>query len=115
MLVFHQARRQHDAGPDAPDDPRQFDGVSGADFQVRVAVEFEKFDRGAQQRGGFFGLGGALLRRAVAAGFAARADDKMRLASGPGFLRDHAAAAEFDVVGMRAEGQQRREVQGISV
>ena len=67
MLVFDQARREHDAGPHAADDARQFDGVSGADFQMRVAVQFDEFNRCAQQRGGFFRLGDALLRRAVSA------------------------------------------------
>ncbi len=85
MLIFNQARRKHDAGADAPDDFRQFDGVRGADFQMRVAVEFEKFNRGAEQRGGFFCFGGALFGRAVATGFAARADDKMDRAAGAVF------------------------------
>ena len=63
----------------------EFDGVSGADFQMRIAVEFDKFNRGAEQRRGFFRFGDSLLRRAMSAGFAARTNDKMRLASGAGF------------------------------
>ena len=83
--------------------------VGGADLQVRVAVEFDEFDRRTQQRGGSFRASPNALRgRAVSAGFAARADDEVRRAAGAGFARDHAAAAEFDVVGMRAKGQQRR-------
>ncbi len=48
MLVFDQARRQHDAGPHAPNDAGQFDGVGGADFEMRIAVQFDKFNRCAE-------------------------------------------------------------------
>ena len=113
MLVFDQTRREHDAGTNPPDDSRQFDGVSGANFQMRVAIQFDKFNRCAEKRGGFFRLGRPLFRRAVRSGFAARADDKMRLAPGACFAGDDAAAAEFDVVGMRAKGQQRRKFRGV--
>ncbi len=115
MLVFNDAGRQHDGRADAPDDFCQLDGVGGAHFQMRVAIEFKKFKSGAEQRGGFFGLGDALFGRAVTAGFAARADDKMCRAAGARFLRDDAATAEFDVVRMRAKSEQRRAVQGSSV
>ena len=85
MLVFDQTRREHDAGPHAPDDFCQFDGVSGANFQMRIAVQFDEFNRCAEQRGGFFCLGRALFGRAVRAGFAARTNDKMRFAAGTAF------------------------------
>ena len=65
MLIFNDAGRQHHAGADAPDDSGQLEGVGGANFQMRVAIEFKKFKGGAQQRGGFFGLGDALFGRAV--------------------------------------------------
>ena len=86
--------------------------MSRANFQMCVAIKFEKFNRGPEQRGGFFCLGGPLFRCAVGAGFATRANDEMRFAPGLGFARDNAAAAEFDVVGMRAKGQQRRASSG---
>ena len=87
-----------------------------ADFQMRIAVEFDEFNRRAQQRGGFFRLGHPLRRRAVGSGFAARTNDKVRRATGAGFFGDDTAAPEFDVVGMRAKGQQRARLQdGISV
>ena len=77
----------------------------------RIAVEFDEFDRRAQERRRLFGLGGSLRRRAVGRRFAARTDDEVSLPAGPRFLRDDAAAAEFDVVGVRAKGQQRARVQ----
>ena len=46
-------------------------------------------------------------------GFAARTNDKMHFASGMRFARDDAAAAKFDVVGMRAKGQQGRKFRGV--
>ncbi len=80
---------------------------------MRVAFEFKKLDRRAQKPGRLRGFGGPLFGRAVSPGFAARTDGQVRLATGAGLARDHAAAAEFDVVGMRAEGQQRREFKGV--
>ena len=73
-----------------------------------VAVEFNEFHRRTQNRRRLFRLGHPLRRFAVRCSFAARANDKMRRAAGAGFFRNDATAAEFDVVGMRAEGQQRR-------
>jgi len=80
-------------------------GVGGANFQMRIPVQFDKLNRRAKERGGFFCLGHALRRRAMSPGFAARANDKMRRATSAGFFRDDAAAPELDVVGMRAEDQ----------
>ena len=109
MLVFNQTWREHDTRTNTTNHFRQPDGVRGANFQMRVAVQFEKFDRGAEQRGGFFRFGSPLFWSSVRAGFAARTHDKMGLAAGQGFPRDDPAAAEFDVVGMRAKRQQRLE------
>ena len=80
---------------------------------MRIAVEFEEFDRRAQQGGGFFRLGSALFRRAMRTGFAAGTNDKMRLASGGGFAGNDPAATEFDVVGMRAKNEQGRKFREI--
>ena len=96
------------SGLHAADDARQFDGVGGANFKMRITVQFDKLNRCAEKCGGFFCLGNALCGRAMSPGFTARANDKMRRATGEGFFRDDAAASKFDVVGMRAEGQQRR-------
>ena len=65
MLIFDQARREHDARPHAADDARQFDCVSRANFKMRIAVQFDEFNCCAQKRGGFFRLGHPLFRRAV--------------------------------------------------
>src|SRR5665213_4272199 len=85
MLVFNQTRREYDTWANAPQNFRQFNGVRGANFQMRITVEFEKFNRGTEQRGGFFRLGGAQFWRAISSSFAARADDKMGFAPGLGF------------------------------
>jgi hypothetical protein len=82
--------------------------VSGANFQTSITVKFDKFDRRTQQSGGFFRFSDSLFRGTVSSGFAARANDKMHFASGMRFARDHATAAKFNVVGMRAKGQQWR-------
>ncbi len=76
----------------------QLDRVSRPDFQMSVAIQFDELNRRAEERGGFFRFCDALVRRAVRAGFAARADDEMRRAAAARFPRDHAAAAELDVV-----------------
>ena len=77
--------------------------------EVGVAVEFEELERRAEQRRGPLGLrqsarSGVPWRRRLAA----RADDQVRRPPGAGLQHDDAAAAELDVVGMGAEGQQRR-------
>ena len=116
VLVLDEARRQHDGRPDPPEDARQLDRVGGADFQMGIAVEFEELERRTEQRGGPLGLERPLGGRAVRRRLAARADDQVRRPAGAGLPRDDAAAAEFDVVGVRAEGQQRRTLrQGGSV
>ena len=66
-------------------DSCQFDRMSGANFQMRIAVKFDEFNGCAQQPGGFFRFSDALFGRAVRSGFAARANDKMRFASGASF------------------------------
>src|ERR1017187_5752786 len=104
VLVFNQTWRKHDARSHAAKDASQFDGVSGADFEVGIAIEFDEFNRRAEERGGFFCLGHSWVGRAVSSGFAARANDKVRRASGASLPRNHPAAREFNVVGMCAEG-----------
>ena len=62
--------------------------------------------------GRFLGFGRSLCGRAVSRRLR-RASRRRNAPRGRrGLARDHAAAAEFDVVGMRAEGQQAAQVQG---
>ena len=91
------------------------DGVSGAKFQMGITVKFDEFNRCAQKAAAFFASAIRCFGCAMRSSFAARANDKMRFASGASFVRDDAAAAKLDVVGMRAKGQQRRNVQRSSV
>ncbi len=112
MLVFRETGRQDDVRPDAADDSGQANGVRAFDFQLRVAVEFSPFQRCTQQRRGIFRFCRALLGGAPGAGFAARTYDQMGASAGLGFQRDHAAAAEFDVVRVRAKRQERRRFSG---
>ena len=71
VLVLLETGRKNDAGPHAADDARQLEGVGGFHFEVSIAVELDEFNRGAEQLGGLFRLGGTLLRRAVGASLAA--------------------------------------------
>ena len=95
-------------GPRAADQAGKLDGVGGAHFQMRVAVQLDEFKGSAEEGGGFFRLGRPLRGRAARAGFAARAEDKMGGPAGAGLAGDDAAAGKFDVVGMRAKGEERR-------
>lgn len=109
MLIFTQARRQHDAWTHTADDARQFNCVGSANFKVCVSVQFDKLNRCTKKCGGFSRLGNPLLGCAEGCGFTARTNDKVRRAAGMGFFCNDAAASELDIVGMRAKGQQWRE------
>ena len=108
MLVFHEAWREHNAGPQASNDACQLDRMSGANFKVRVTIQFDKFKRSAQEPGRPICLEHPLSRCAVGPGFAARTDDKVSGATSAGFLRNDAPATEFDIIGMRGKSQQRQ-------
>ena len=108
MLIFDQTWGEHRAWTNAADNFRQFNGVSGAKFQMSITVQFDEFNRRTEQSGGFFRFSDSLFGRTISSSFAARANDKMRFASGMCFARNDAAAAKFNVVGMRAKGQQWR-------
>ena len=69
VLIFNQTRGEHDAGPDAPDEPGQLDDVSCANFKVGIATEFAELDGRAQNRRRAFCLGDSLSGRAVRGGF----------------------------------------------
>ena len=73
------------------------------DLKVRVAAHFEEVDLCAEDLGGAAGLRFALVRRAVAPRFAARTDAERDLAPARRFREQDAAAAELDVVRMRAD------------
>ena len=111
MLIVHKRRGKHDARPHAPQDAGELDGMGSADFEMGIAVEFDEFDRGAEQGRGASGFDVRLLGRAVAARFAARADDEMGGPAGARFVGDHAAAPELDVVRVGAEGQRAARAQ----
>ena len=114
MLVLGQAGREHDAGLQS----RRMMAASlmawaeRGTLQMRVAIELDKLNRRAQQCRGIFGLADSLLWRAVSSRFAARTDDKMNFAPTRRFHGDDTAAPEFNVVGMRAEHEERREFSG---
>jgi len=71
---------------------------------MSIAVQLDEFNRRTQQSSSFFGFGNALFGGTVSAGLTARTNDEMHFASGLRFTGDHATAAEFNVVGMRAKG-----------
>src|SRR5271157_583582 len=104
MLIFNQTRGEHCAWTNTADNSRQFSCVSGAKFQMSIAVKFDEFNRCTQQASGFFRFSYSFSGCAMRSGFAARTNDKMHFASGMRFARDDAAAAKFDVVGMRSKG-----------
>ena len=52
MLVLHEARGENDARPHPAQNAGQRDGMGRPDFEVGVAVEFEEFDRRAEERRG---------------------------------------------------------------
>ena len=98
------------AGRTPADHAGQADRVRGLLLEVGVAVELDELQRTRRAaRAPAWHSSQSLLRRAVGGRLAARADDQVRPAR-PARVsqRDDAAAAELDVVGMRAEGQQRR-------
>ena len=82
VLVLDEARRQDDRRPDPPEHARQPDRVRGADFQVRIAVQLDEFERRAEQRGSPLGLGVPLGGRAVRRRLAPRADNQVRRPAG---------------------------------
>ena len=77
-----------------------------------VTAEVDELEGGAEESGGFFRLGGAHGGGAVGAGFPAGADDEMNGPAGGGLQGDDPAGAEFDVVGMGTEGEERRKRSG---
>ena len=77
-----------------------------------VAAEVDELEGDAEEGGGLFGFGGAHGGGAVGAGFAAGADHEMNGPAGGGLKGDDPAGAEFDVVGVGTEGEERRKQSG---
>ena len=109
VLIFHQARREHDARPHAPENTGHANGVRNADIKMGIAAEIDKLQRRTEERRGLFRLGDPLRGCAMGGRFAARAHNKVRLTAGADLTRDNAAAPELDIIGMCPKSQQRRE------
>ena len=105
MLIRDQAWREDNTGTLTPQNPGQFNGVGGFDFEMSVSIQFDKLQTSTQQRGRPFSLRHTLSRRAVAGGFTTRADYKVRGASRLRFLRDDPATPKLDIIRMRPKGQ----------
>src|SRR5271156_2540886 len=106
MLIVNQTRGQHSARTKTADNPRQFNCVNGAKFQLSITIELDEFNRCAQQSSGFFCLSYSLSGCAMSSSLTARTNDKMHFAPGTRFAGDDAAAPKFNIVGVCAKGQQ---------
>jgi hypothetical protein len=104
MLIFHRSWGKHFGRTNPADNFCQPNRVNGSKLQMSITVKLDEFNRRAQQSSGFFGFSDPLFRGTVSASFTARTNDEVHFASGMRFARDHATAAEFDVVGMRTKG-----------
>ncbi len=107
VLIFDQGRREHQRRAMTAEQSREAQRVRGADLEAGVSVELDKFERGAEQRSGAFGLGDALGGSAVAAGLATRADDEVGRAAGACFEGDNGADSKLDVIGVGSENEER--------
>ena len=112
MLVLGGARGENDARPHPAQNAGQRDGMGRPDFEVGVSIEFNEFDRRAEECRGSPRFSYALLGLAMRSRFAARAHDEMRRTPYKRLLRDHPAATELDVIWMCAEGQHSQGVRG---
>src|SRR4051794_36464724 len=108
MLVLGEARGENDARPHPAQNAGQRNGMGRPDFEMGVSIEFDEFDRRAEERCGSPRFSHALLGLAVRPRSAARAHDKMRRPPSKRLLRDPPAATELDVIWMCAEGQHSR-------
>src|ERR1051326_7384196 len=107
MLVLHEAWREDESRTNPANDRGEFDGVRGADLEMRITVELEELDRDAENFRCLLRFNDALLRSAVRASLAMRTHDEVHCAASACLACDHAAAAELDVVGMSAESEDR--------
>ena len=107
MLIFNDAGRQHDFRPEAPDDFGQLEGVGGAHLQMGVAIEFENSTVAPSSAAA---LSASETRCLGVPWLPASPREQMtKWTARPARVSraTTAATAEFEVVGMRAEGQQR--------
>lgn len=110
VLILNGCGSKHDAGPDSADDSRELDRVDRFDLQMRITIQFDKLDRRAKDRRGGMGFLQSLIRRSVRARFTLGADDEMNRTTRIRLARDHTAAAELDIIRMRAKYQDRRQI-----
>jgi len=110
VLVFNDTGSKDNSRPHSPHDSSKLDRVDRFDFQVSIAIELYPFQRSPKQSGGPLRFGNSLFRRSMRAGFALRTNDKMCRASQMNLLGHDSSAREFDVVGVRAKGEQRQQV-----
>src|SRR5579885_3664100 len=84
--------------------------MGGTDFEMCIAIKFEKFVSSFENGGGVLRLGPALFWFAGAARLAFRTNDKVdRAVVGLRLIGNNTTTAEFDVVWMGAKGEQRLE------
>ena len=104
MLIVDWTRGQHDVRTNTADSSRQLNRVRGAKFQLSITIKLDEFNRCTEQFSGFFGFSGSLSGCPMSSSLAARTNNKMHFAPGLRLAGDDAAAAKFNVVGMRAKG-----------
>ena len=110
VLILDETGRKKDLRPKSPNDGGHFHRVRRLDLQARVPIQFDEFNGGAEQLGSVPRLCLPLFGCSVGPRFTARANHEMDRPSGLRFQSDDSAAAEFNIIRMRAEGQQRPEV-----
>ena len=110
VLIGQSGRPEKNPGPGDANVAGERERVQRRGLDPRVAAHFEKFNRRAQEVGGFSRFRFALLRRAIAGSFTSRADADKNFASPRDLRQKQAATTEFDVIRMRSNRQnsQRR-------
>lgn len=110
VLILNGCGSEHDAGPDLADDAREFDRVDRLHLKMSITIEFDKLDRRVKDRRRRFGFLHSLIRRSIRSRFPLGADNEMDRAPRGRFARDHTAAAELDIIRMRAKRKDRRQI-----
>jgi hypothetical protein len=108
MLILGKTRGERDSRPYFSNNARKFDGVSGSDFKMAIAIELNKLDRRSQHGSRSFRFVGALPGCTVRPGLTARANNKMDFARCPTFKGDYTSATEFNIVRVRTKGEEWR-------
>ena len=105
MLVFTQVRRQDHVRLKAPDLESQEHCGGGVVLDVAIPAQVQKLDRGDDDPGCVFGLLRSLLGTPGAGSFTLGSHQDTDFVAVPDFLDQHRRTPKFDVVGMRADGQ----------